>query len=593
MWANPTPQGDRVVRARFASGDVVYGVTEGGAVVKSVDAGATWEVAYKVQASQVTPGGALYGLHFIDAQTGWVVGSSGQVTFTNDGGHTWNDRSVTTNGQLRSVCFTSSTNGFVVGLSGEFYCTADGGLSWMAVSHPAGSLDLNAIVFSGTTGWVGGEDGVILRSDDNGATWVEVATLLSQTIVAADDMSGGLAVFATVGGATLVMNTATSAQSIHSGETTLDVQFDDRDNGTVLFYENNASYVATVVAGVWSEYALGQAQIMLTAATNGNKMVAAGWHGGMAYSVDGGMTWTASSGRVNHPNPETTQLMDVGFGNANNGVAVGDDGLILRTTDGGVTWSAAASGTSQDLIEVWLHSSGRGYAVGEGTTALRTTDFGATWSALTVPVTVNRLRGVCMWDELNGIIVGDATASQETILITGDGGDTWVNKGPTVTPIVSLSAFPTGPDTAYVGQANGLVLRTLDKGESWEEFDSGTNNGIFQLSFVSFTHGWGAVRQHDMVFTQDAGETWTRIGPGTLLGSVWQVHFVNQDVGIAVGTSGNLMRSDDGGASWYWLGGISSLWSHMRAIWMTSETDGVVVGSESKIIYTRSAGLVP
>ncbi|MDH5627074.1 MAG: hypothetical protein OEY69_02135, partial [Candidatus Krumholzibacteria bacterium] len=107
------------------------------------------------------------------------------------------------------------------------------------------------------------------------------------------------------------------------------------------------------------------------------------------------------------------------------------------------------------------------------------------------------------------------------------------------------------------------------------------------------THGWGATTQHDMVFTQDGGLTWTRIGPGTLPGQVSQVHFVDENVGIAVGPTGGLFRSGDGGASWTVLRGGLTTWSHLRAIWMTSATDGVVVGTESKILYTRSAGLPP
>jgi photosystem II stability/assembly factor-like uncharacterized protein len=116
-----------------------------------------------------------------------------------------------------------------------------------------------------------------------------------------------------------------------------------------------------------------------------------------------------------------------------------------------------------------------------------------------------------MWDEMNAILVGDGTSNQETILLTHDGGDTWVNKGPGGSSIVvSTSVWAEGSNVAYVGQGGGVVLKT-----------------------------------------------------------------------------------NDGGTSWFNLrGGLTSR-NHIRAIWMTSATDGVIVGTESKILYTRSTGLVP
>jgi photosystem II stability/assembly factor-like uncharacterized protein len=579
---------------RFASATTVYAVTDGGAVLKSGDAGRSWEVAYRVTALQVTPYGGLNGLHCVDEDRVWVVGTTGQVTQTADGGHTWSDYSIATTAEMRDVWFIDAGNGFVVGDGGEFYRTGDGGASWTPVTHTAGAVDLAAIVFSGSTGWVGGEGGTVLRSDDGGASWTQVALSWSEDVVVADPMTAGLAVFGTKQGATIAMISTVASRFLHRGDTVSDLQFDDEENGYVLYYKDNASHLAAREGGVWTEHALGLPQIMYTLAVNDGNMATAGWNGYMAHSSDGGGTWEDASGLADNPDPYATQFFDVCFGDDSNGVTVGSGGAILYSGDGGVTWEAAASGTSEDLLDVWLHSSGRGFAVGEGNTALRTTDGGATWAPMTVPVVVSRLRGVSMWDEMNAILVGDGTSTQETILITDDGGDTWVNKGPTTLPIyVSLSAWTLGTDIAYVGQRSGVVLKTRNRGQTWQELDTGTVNGIQHLQFVNETHGWAAVQQHDMVFTRDGGLNWTRIGPGTLPGTVWQVHFVDENVGIAVGTTGNLFRSDDGGDSWTYLSGGFSTWSHIRAIWMSSATNGVIVGTESKIQYTRSAGLPP
>ena len=601
MWANPTPQGDHVNRMRFASDNVVFGITSGGAVMKSIDAGKSWEIAYKVFEHQVAKWGELNGLHVLDENTVWVAGTDGQVTRTEDGGHTWSSWPVETTQDLEGVYFHDLNNGFAVGTGGGLFRTTDGGKLWTPVNHPGGGTDLNVIIFgSATDGWIGGDDGLLMYTNDGGDTWADESILNTHNIVVCALMDNGLPVFGTSRGAALAMVTPTGGHFKGSGGgTALDVQFKDADNGFILSAENTFTYLQTGIAGTWTKKQLTTPtfQYILTIATNGTDVAGGGSHGVMAYSPDAGVTWEDKTGMANIPDPYRVTFYDVCFGDVNNGVTVGEDGVVMYSTDGGVTWEPGTSGTTERLLDVWLHSSGRGYAVGEGTTALRTLDGGKTWSPMTVPLdaSVNRLRGASMWDEMNGIISGDGTSAQETILITEDGGDTWVNKGRTTSPVwVSLGNWTcAGTDIAYVGQREGRVLKTLNKGETWNELETGTNKGVFHLQFVNETHGWGALEAHDFVLTKDGGLNWTRIGSGTLPGNMSQVHFVDENVGLGVGTSGRVYRSDDGGTNWYVLASGFTSQSHVRAIWMSSATDGVIVGTESKILYTRSTGLPP
>jgi large repetitive protein len=86
---------------------------------------------------------------FIDANTGWIVGDSGKVLGTSDGGATWNALVSGTSSSLRGVSFPDLLNGWAIGDSGTIIHTADGGNSW-ASQNGGASERLRGIVAIGT-----------------------------------------------------------------------------------------------------------------------------------------------------------------------------------------------------------------------------------------------------------------------------------------------------------------------------------------------------------------------------------------------------------------------------------------------------------
>ena len=93
---------------------------------RTTDGGQSWEVQFSTEQ-------ALFNLHFIDAQTGWVVGDRRSVFVTTDSGETWafvtdgsNQRHKSSYGQpeylgneplhtftLYDIDFTDSQNGWI------------------------------------------------------------------------------------------------------------------------------------------------------------------------------------------------------------------------------------------------------------------------------------------------------------------------------------------------------------------------------------------------------------------------------------------------------------------------------------------------
>jgi photosystem II stability/assembly factor-like uncharacterized protein len=60
----------------------------------------------------------------------WVVGTSGTILYTADGGNKWLPRTSGVNATLTQVRFTDARTGWVIGLDGMILHTDDGGMTW-------------------------------------------------------------------------------------------------------------------------------------------------------------------------------------------------------------------------------------------------------------------------------------------------------------------------------------------------------------------------------------------------------------------------------------------------------------------------------
>ena len=74
----------------------------------------------------------LKGVFFYNQNTGWVVGDSGTVLSTLDGGMSWTYDSIPTFYTLEDVWFANPSIGWICGIPGVVNYTNDGGLTWQA-----------------------------------------------------------------------------------------------------------------------------------------------------------------------------------------------------------------------------------------------------------------------------------------------------------------------------------------------------------------------------------------------------------------------------------------------------------------------------
>ena len=585
-WANPLPQGSPIEEMRFATDTTAYARTMGHGLLRTTDAGETWNVVYSLQEQGF---GLLHGMSFIDDQQGWLVGGQGRILRTQDGGETWTDQSPDDFPyNLQAVHFTNPLHGAVVGNTGRLLTTSDGGETWTERTHPGGSTFLNAVVFvDDQHGWAAGDDGLVIETTDGGTTWSLLQTPFSDDIEQATAAGNGVALATRT--EVHVYDGAGFVRAVSADGGLLDMQFETELDATLLYFHQGELRRGTLAGGQLAFEPFRLEQGPRTFALRGDRMLVGGMWGALFTSADGGETFDEKWSTI--LTYDIAQLLDVAMV-GDRGVTVGTNGIALFTDDGGVTWVESPTGTLTDLHAVWLEDNGMaiagGYDQDRVPGIIWSDDFGETWFAGAVPVPNAFINGVALWDDGRGLAVGWVPGEGELVLLTEDGGQTWAAVATPGETAGYIEVWAYGTDQAWLGAGFGDLVLTTDGGQTFTTIDSGSNRAFHEVHFVDETTGWAATESQDVLHTTDGGLTWTTtVVPGTAFDDL---HFGSEMVGIGIAGTGAVHGTVDGGKTWTRQANQWSSWGHVRAVAMSSETDAVIVGTELKIAYTRNAG---
>ncbi len=278
-------------------------------------------------------------------------------------------------------------------------------------------------------------------------------------------------------------------------------------------------------------------------------------------------------------------LQDVYFMDDQNGLVVGNGGLMLVTSDGGKTWEKKeidmrppgaeqrqggppgggppggfGGGGSAPLYNIYFVDENVGYITGGRGTILKTEDSGKTWARkMATSDTPGRggrrggiranLMGIQMINETIGFIAG----SENTILKTTDGGETWAGSserarvGETRNNLENI--WFVSPTTGWVIGSFGTLLHTADGGETWEKRNAGFDNNLFGIHFVDENTGWICGQEGLILHTTDGGATWNQ-QKAESFDDLHDIIFVNAKVGWAVGGFNSVLHTTDGGNTW-------------------------------------------
>jgi len=254
---------------------------------------------------------------------------------------------------------------------------------------------------------------------------------------------------------------------------------------------------------------------------------------GLAYSADGGASWTA---RV-PPAEGAGEFFDyTHFVTASRGWLTGTD-AVWSTADKGITWSRLFAGQIRALGFDRRRTGAGWMAVGDDHTVRNyvTRDLGQTWSRCGSEWqtgTVAPFGSVSLFDDKKGWITvarfdPQARPLMQGVARTEDGGCTWK----VAWWDTSKSGENWGPiyfvDTSFgwlLSATYARVLKTSDGGLGWEEVGLPADRYQVQSGYpVDRTHGWilgNFTGQPDnasgILFTPDGGNHWQSVSKADL-----------------------------------------------------------------------------
>jgi len=260
------------------------------------------------------------------------------------------------------------------------------------------------------------------------------------------------------------------------------------------------------------------------------------------------------------------------------------------------------------FFDVKALSPERALVIGYRGKILETTDSGRTWNLVASP-TDRGLYNIRFADAQNGWICGQAG----TILSTTDGGKTWVQqKSNTENYLFAL--YPVSVRHVYAVGDKSTLLETKDGGANWtvrkvtqstegisEDIALAVQDPIFyDIEFADEQHGWIVGEFGTIRYTADAGQTWVEqqkslLGGGIVdmldLPTLFGVHFVNNQEGIAAGLEGKIAHTQDGGTTWKFdtVDEKLAIEDPLYAPFLFPDGKGWVIGAGGEVV-TKEAG---
>jgi photosystem II stability/assembly factor-like uncharacterized protein len=263
----------------------------------------------------------------------------------------------------------------------------------------------------------------------------------------------------------------------------------------------------------------------------------------------------------------TSSLKAVHALDAMNVWAAGSNGLLIHSEDGGVTWDSVPTLTSKYLATIEFINADTGFVAGDDNETGNPYD-----GAHLLQRTVN---GGQDW-EFKGLIGG----SQNTVF------DLDFVEGPSGEP---MRGYAVG------GLAN--VWISYDWGDTWDHVSGDCGEGNFNSCyFADSITGWfvgtpSNVKPYTIMYTDDGGKSFIeQVDPNEI--KLNGVCFGSELQGIAVGNSGIVMYTSDGGTTWETctdedVTGGSKTWF---SVFLTETGKAWAVGKNGMIVHSGDWG---
>jgi len=292
----------------------------------------------------------------------------------------------------------------------------------------------------------------------------------------------------------------------------------------------------------------------------------------------------------------TQDLNSISFICLNRGSIVGDEGVILRTGTSGDDWSLQDPGVMDNLNDIFYYDYSIILAVGESGTILLTNNTGLNWTVIQTGMIATYHSGQMITDKI-GVAVGVNAIFQPFFTKTTDGWNTWesmsfyIDHGGEfyegwLSDVFFINAS-IGFATAVVDiPAGGAIVRTMDGGSTWETVYFSSNE-LLGIEFTGSGTGYAVGNHGVILISVDSGETWIPLESG-VSGVLYAIDFSSEAKGTAVGDNGIIIRTENEGQTW--VSQASGTTFDLFAVRFITEKFGFVAGESGTILRTKTAG---
>ncbi len=299
-------------------------------------------------------------------------------------------------------------------------------------------------------------------------------------------------------------------------------------------------------------------------------------------------------------------------------------GEMFMSSDGGFTWKKTAQFTTPDAewtdCEITRITFSEqhplvGFAVitylfprnTNNGGCYKTTDGGYNWERIAFKDTSLWAVSVRGYGNEDEVFVGGYTEdfyAHDTLRVPGvgivrrsqDGGKTWWSydqhidwayRDPKANARMTCVYFRPNSDTGFVCGLHGYLLKTVDKGENWNEVNFPFQLGLRGIQFVDEKTGIVVGDEGKIFRSKNGGWQWTEVNSG-FNENLMSVFYKDKKTVFACGSAGLIISSADSGKKWVKIN--SGTIDTLNRIYFTSENIGYAAGTNGMFLKTIDGG---
>ena len=307
----------------------------------------------------------------------------------------------------------------------------------------------------------------------------------------------------------------------------------------------------------------------------------------MAKTTDGGATWTVD------PLLPATTYYNVHAFNENRVMVAGSVSSTFNirfTTNGGVFWNDAAAGTST-IYTLAFFDTLVGFAGSSSGRAYKTTDGGFSWNQMTSMNAPTSSTFFSSYIDGSTLYFLD---DDSLVFVSSDSGNTFTTTQylPTGKPKQIMRGIGVnGSNMVTVGD-NGFLFTSTDAGNNWSTQSEVTASGFVQGLYGDQTGKIIAVGTNgptQVIVSDNFGETWTPVALSLPTADLRSLHMFDANNGYAVGSSGKVWKTTDGGHNFEVYAGTTTIQAFNDINFYNTQY-GMAAGNGGQVWKTTDSG---